>query len=385
MHSQAAVEAFRTLSARYHVDPWTEPVGVATHFHRLQAMLDDATPGDYPARFDFDRRAIGDYLADWSALAEQVAGADLPAVIASRVLADIEHKVEFARTLAGGDDAAYAQVQRDQVGLPTPDLVATAWSILNHDLAGLPFPVSRAAPDPADTVSAAELRQRMERALNAYGLSGWRAIVEPNMSAQASVNGPQRLARVRAGAQFSAVSAERLLAHEIGGHVLRWANALRQPEAWLSVPLGRGVPTEEGLAVWREVEFAVQSVDQLGVYAARVVAVDAAQRLGLADVARLVSPHVGTRRATEIAIRTKRGLGDPNQPGGQTKDWGYLAGLATMADLAARDPDGLVLLAGVKWPVDDLDVVVELRQRGRAVAPDLLPDRDRLGLGPALV
>jgi hypothetical protein len=240
--------------------------------------------------------------------------------------------------------------------------------------------VSRVALDPAETVSAAELRQRMQRALTAYGLDTWRAIVEPNMSAQASVNGPQRLARVRAGARFSAVSADRLLAHEIGGHVLRWANAWRQPEAWLAVPLGRGVPTEEGLAVWREVEFAVQSIDQLTVYAARVVAVDAAQRLGLAEVARLVSPYVGTRRATEIAIRTKRGLGDPNHPGGQTKDWGYLAGLATMADLAARDPAGLALLAGVKWPVEDLEVVADLRQQGRTIQPALLPDPDRLGL-----
>jgi hypothetical protein len=94
----------------------------------------------------------------------------------------------------------------------------------------------------------------------------------------------------------------------------------------------------------------------------------------------LVAPYVGIKAGAEIAVRTKRGLLDPNAPGGQTKDWGYLAGLLAMSDLAVSDPGGLRLMAGVKWPLEDADLVTQLARKGRVLPPSRLPDAGKLGL-----
>lgn len=162
--------------------------------------------------------------------------------------------------------------------------------------------------------------------------------------------------------------------------MLRWANSQDQPGQWVSVPLGRTVPTEEGMATWREGEFGLHSQERLRVYAARVVAVDAARREGLADVARRILPHVGPQQAAEIAIRAKRGLSNPNGPGGQAKDWGYLAGLLRVSVLAQQNPETLRLMSGVKWSLDDEPLVQDLQRSDRIRMPLLLPDATRLGL-----
>jgi hypothetical protein len=346
----------------------------------LKRILEKDRPGPYPENFTYDRSDIADYVEDWSAFRDLLADADMNGAVRGRVAAEVQEKLDRARVLANQMDATYTGFEQAHVGLPDNTLVNLAWAILDGDRAGVPFPVCSAEGGVEATVTSLAMRNRMASALDAYGLDDWVAIEEPSMAAQASVNGPRRRVRVRAGTMFSPRAADRLLAHEIGGHVLRWANSQHQPEAWVSVALGRTVPTEEGMAAWREVEFGLQTAEQLRIYAARVVAVDAARSEGLVDVARRILPYVDAQHAAEIAIRAKRGLLDPNGPGGQTKDWGYLAGLLTMAELAKHDAAALRLLAGVKWPIDDLALIMDLHQQGRIHLPERTPEVEKLGL-----
>lgn len=371
---------YRELSARYRADRWVEPLDVAGQLGRLSAWLADGAAGSYLTGFDFDRSEVAAYAADWEGFLASLGDADIDDALRLRVQTEVEDKLRRAAALAADDDAGYSEFERTQVGLPQAELVQLAREILDGDLSGLPFPMPPDAPDAEPVVTSSELRDRMSAALTAYNLADWTAIEDPNMTARASVNGPRRRIRVRAGTVFTPRDADRLLAHEVGGHVLRWANSQGQPEAWASVPLGRTVATEEGLAAWREVEFGLITKQQLRVYAARVVAVDAAQREGIAAVAGLLLPHVGVQQAAEIAVRVKRGLHDPNRPGGQTKDWGYLDGLLGICRLAGESPQTLTLMAGVKWPLEDVPLVTELHARGRLVMPTRLPDATKLGL-----
>lgn len=378
--SEELITAYRSLSARYQPNLWVEPKDARGHLSRLAELLADDTTDRYPGRLDFDRSDTAAYLADWEGFLASLGDADLPDALRRRVQSEVADKLEQAAVLARDDDAGYAEFERTRVGLPDAELIRLAQSILDGDLSGLPFSLPPGTPDTAPVVTSPELRDRMSAALSAYDLADWTAIEEADMTAQASVNGPLRRIRVRAGTAFTPRDADRLLAHEVGGHVLRWANSQAQPEAWASIPLGRTVATEEGMAAWREVQFGLITERRLRIYATRVVAVDAAQREGVVGVARHLLPHVGLQSAAEIAIRVKRGLRDPNKPGGQTKDWGYLDGLLRVCRLAGESPDTVALMAGVKWPLEDARLVTELHQQGHLLMPTRLPDARKLGL-----
>lgn len=381
MRSEDAVAAHRALLAEHPTTPWVEPLKVQDHLGILKRMLVDEVPGSYPQNFDYDRSQIGHYLADWNAFRAELGTAEMDDAIRARVLAEIDVQCERADGLSWWRDDQYAAFEVSHIGTPERELVSVAQAILEGDLSQMPLPLSSGdESNAAPQITSSDIQARMAAALTAYGLDDWSAVEEPNMAARASVNGAKRRIRVRTGVTATPHEADRLLAHEVGGHVLRWANSHHQPEAWVSIPLGQTVPTEEGMAVWREVEFGVQSERQLSVFAARVVAVDAARSEGIADVARRVLPYVGARDAAEIAMRVKRGLRDPNAPGGQTKDWGYLAGLIEMAKLAKEAPETVQLMAGVKWPMEDAPLVTELHRRGRVHLPTLLPDAAMLGL-----
>jgi len=377
MNSEETAAAYRELSSKYHTDAWTEPIGVTDHLEALSQVLESG--GDYSTTFEYDRSAVAAYADDWSAFRDDLRDADMSELIRDRVIEEIQEKLECSTLLTQGGDEAYTEFQRQRIGLPEPELVAMAQTILDGDLSVLPFHVC-ASEDGEESITSAHVQSLMSQALGAYGLEEWYAVEEPNMAARASVNGSLHRVRVRQGTLFTQCAADRLLAHEIGGHVLRWANSQNQPEAWASIALGRTVATEEGMAAWREVQFNLLTEEQIRVYAARVIAVDTAQKEGLLGVARRIADFVDPQQAAEIAVRTKRGLKNPDNLGGMTKDWGYLAGLLAMADLAQNAPDNLRLLAGVKWPVDDLPLICQLHKQGAIVEPELVPDRVRLGL-----
>lgn len=380
MRSEDAVAAHRALSAEHPVSPWIEPLGVQNHLGALKRMLVERASGSYPRTFDYDRSQIVHYLADWAAFRTELDTADMDEAIRARVQAEIGEQCERADGLISWADDQYAAFEKSHTGTPERELVSIAQSILDGDLSQVPLELSFGDEAGEASITSSQMQACLSAALAAYDLDDWSAVEEPSMTARASVNGAKRRVRVRAGATFTPQEADRLLAHEVGGHVLRWANSQDQPEAWASIPLGQTVPTEEGMASWREVEFAVQSEQQLRIFAARVVAVDAARSEGIADVARRVLPYVGAKDAAEISMRAKRGLRDPNAPGGQTKDWGYLAGLLEMAKLAKDSPETLQLMAGVKWPMKDAPLVMELHRQGRIHLPTRLPEAAKLGL-----
>lgn len=86
--------------------------------------------------------------------------------------------------------------------------------------------------------------------------------------------------------------------------------------------------------------------------------------------------------AVDLAIRVKRGLRDPNRPGGATKDHGYLSGLLKLRQMPADD---VAALRATKWPIVMLPVIRELFDEGVLHNPELVFDADllqRAGVAP---
>jgi uncharacterized protein (TIGR02421 family) len=159
-----------------------------------------------------------------------------------------------------------------------------------------------------------------------------------------------------------------LLQHELGTHVVTYANGRAQPLQMLAMGLAGYEALQEGLATFAEYLVGGLDADRLRLIAARVVAV---RRLvdGVsfpAVVAELVDEHhVSLRSAFTIALRVFRG-------GGLTKDAIYLRGLVQLLAYLRAGNTLERLLVG-KLALDQIELVDELLRRDILVSAVLAP------------
>jgi uncharacterized protein (TIGR02421 family) len=163
---------------------------------------------------------------------------------------------------------------------------------------------------------------------------------------------------IGAAANFRSSRVDALIQHEVGTHVITYANGNAQPLKLLSLGLPNYEETQEGLAVLAE--FAVGGLDphRLRLLAARVVAVDmmleGAEFLAIFDELRTrysFSPRI----AWGVTIRVDRS-------GGLTKDVIYLRGISRILEFLAERKDVMPLLVG-KLSLDHVPLVEELVER----------------------
>lgn len=330
------------------ISRWTTPLDLAGHRHHVDRYLEEGR-SIYRERFVYEPFPFDEHL---SATHQLVPLADQVDPRLRHLLGDeLGRRADRCAAHATADDDVISQALATLDGLPSTPLVQEAERILAR-------PVE---PDEPAMITSAEAAGRVEERLTQVEVPGWRVELADNLAASMTVNGPRKLLRIRRSATFSEPMVRRLLVHEIDGHVARWEAAQRQPEPLAAIPMGRTVPTEEGLALWREQQAGVLSPHMMRTYAARVIAVDHARDNGLlAVVRRLLDHNLPRVAAIDVALRTKRSLHDPNGPGGTTKDWGYLGGLHLINEVAAADLADVHRLAQVKWATEQLPVIREL-------------------------
>ncbi|MBA3459448.1 MAG: DUF1704 domain-containing protein, partial [Deltaproteobacteria bacterium] len=161
---------------------------------------------------------------------------------------------------------------------------------------------------------------------------------------------------------------EALLQHELGTHVVTYANGSAQPLRVFASGLAGYESLQEGLATF--VEFLVGGLDaaRLRLIAARVVAVRRlTDGVSFVDVvAELTDQHrLSLRSAFNIAVRVFRG-------GGLTKDAIYLRGLSQLLGYLRDGGDIRPLLVG-KLALDQVPIVEELVRREVLRGPALIP------------
>ncbi|MFF1385552.1 tyrosine/phenylalanine carboxypeptidase domain-containing protein [Arthrobacter sp. NPDC058288] len=365
------VDALRGVAKRHSAANWTNPSRAAQHRHILTRCLEEGQQ-EYPERFDYPEFDLRAYLGDLSEVKEFI-DAEAPERFRSALSSDLARMAARATSLSEGD-LAYARAAPTIDGLPDETVLERARALLR-------VPVEDATDADEGTVSAETIAERMRTALDNYGLQEWTVDINESMAAKASVNGTRKRLRIRQGIVLSERAVDRLIVHEIGGHVLRWANAEIQPEPLAGLSIGTSTLTDEGLALWEETRAGLSDPYMERLYAARAIAVDAAQTQGILDVARLVEPAVGLPAAAEIALRVKRGLRNPNAPGGLTKDWAYLGGLIKIGEVLGTGGETLDILRVTKWSVDHLDLARSLREEGLLTEPRFAADANRLALG----
>lgn len=173
---------------------------------------------------------------------------------------------------------------------------------------------------------------------------------------------------IPATANFRSGRVDALLHHEIGTHVLTFANGARQPLQLLTVGLPGYEETQEGLGVLAEYLAGGLDPQRLRLLAARVIAV---RRLvdgaGFLELFEELHGSIGfpPKMAWGVTIRVARS-------GGLTKDVIYLRGIERVLEFVAERKDLTPLLVG-KLSLEHVPLVDELLERGVLEPPWLKP------------
>ncbi|NMA29490.1 MAG: DUF1704 domain-containing protein [Candidatus Pacebacteria bacterium] len=164
--------------------------------------------------------------------------------------------------------------------------------------------------------------------LNDYSLAEkYQIIFNKDFTSRFAVNFKENAIKIRLPINFTSESLENTLNHEIGTHILRQENYLKQ--AWYRrkrhFAFSNHLRTEEGLAVIHQY---LNSEQQL-IYKTALLYLGAqlANRADFKTVYQFFYQNIkNPQRAWSYTLKTKRGLTDTSLPGGFSKSLVYLEG-----------------------------------------------------------
>ncbi|MBN2802912.1 MAG: DUF1704 domain-containing protein [Deltaproteobacteria bacterium] len=169
------------------------------------------------------------------------------------------------------------------------------------------------------------------------------------------------------GFKTTARRADALIQHEIGTHMVTWANGAAQPLGQLRAGLASYEELQEGLAVMAEYLVGGLTPDRLRTLAARVLAAHSIlDGATFVDTFRFLCRYgFQTKAAFSITLRIYRG-------GGYIKDCIYLRGFEKLLRFLQAGGDVKTLYTG-KFALKHVDIVNELLEREVIIPPVLIP------------
>lgn len=186
--------------------------------------------------------------------------------------------------------------------------------------------------DPA--ISSAEMAATLTSTLRTRGCD-WRVRFDGTLASRVLVDAPRRELRVHPHARFRESDRDTLVAHEVDVHVWRSLNGSAQPLALFRTGLPGSLATEEGLAVLAEEAAGAEPGPLHARRALMAAAVHHARNHGFTEVHRWLAERVGPDAAWGVAVRVKRGLAAPDEPGVYAKDAVYWLGHRAVSEWRA--------------------------------------------------
>ncbi|TSC79209.1 MAG: Uncharacterized protein G01um101425_709 [Candidatus Peregrinibacteria bacterium Gr01-1014_25] len=249
---------------------------------------------------------------------------------------------------ARGDARRFSEASQALFGSPTSVLLAAAEAVLRDQTA--------CDIEPRETLSAEEAAELFREALDGYGLTEWRVAVRSSIVADCAVGG--RTMHVRAGARFSRMHVDSLIAHEIETHIITAENGAHQPFRIFRTGCANYLDTQEGLAVYQQNRILSPHHTKRRGPARSVLAVAHALTHGFVPLRRYLVEELGytAEKALGKAIILKRGLGDTSEHGAFTKTLVYLRGLRAIEQFVAGGGDVRRIFAG-RIALEDLERV----------------------------
>ncbi|MFT4283134.1 MAG: tyrosine/phenylalanine carboxypeptidase domain-containing protein [Candidatus Woesearchaeota archaeon] len=176
-----------------------------------------------------------------------------------------------------------------------------------------------------ETLSGQEIIKYFKKVLKHLKLDY--TVTVTKMITKARVLALQKKLELKKNTFFTKGYTNRLLIHEIGTHIFRCEGGKLQDLSIFASGFSDYLESEEGLAAYNELKHGVLDTNILRNYAGRVIAINAAKKEGLRGVYEELTRFFDEKTSENIAIRVKRGIKNPQDTGGYTKDSVYFTGL----------------------------------------------------------
>ncbi len=162
----------------------------------------------------------------------------------------LNHESEQVRVVA---ERLLAQFEKQEVDFEKPDaaLVEGVNVQIKKEMEG----VATVEGDDSREFGAEEVKRVFDEVLHSLGAEGWNVIVDTSSKTGISVDQENRFVRVPATKTLAKDKLTKLVAHEIGTHVVRRMNGERSRLRLLGIGLDRYEGGEEGVASAREQSF----------------------------------------------------------------------------------------------------------------------------------
>lgn len=256
---------------------------------------------------------------------------------------------------ARGDAKALTEASETLFGTASPTLIQFANEHLqSRNACLLPYAEER-------DLTADDVREMFEKVLESYGLHDWNVVSKQVMVADCAVGGKKIF--IRAGALFTPSHVRSLVAHEIETHVLTAENGAAQPYALFSRGTAHYLDTQEGLAIWNQMQVLPPDHEKCYSHAKNVLGIAYAKTHSFAETRRYLRDELGMRQEKAIAkaIDFKRGIARGEDAGAFTKGLVYFRGWRKIGDFVARGGEIRDLYIG-KIAVEDMEVLKNMKE-----------------------
>ena len=258
----------------------------------------------------------------------------------------ITDDIEFIINVSNRGSKQFPQWLSACYGYPSKDDSDFAYSILKQIKQNF-------SPKVEYTILPEVIKDEVEVSLRNLNLGGWGISLETS-SARISVNPVTKKITIKEDALFHCDEIRRLLVHEIGVHVIRYENGLKQPFMLFSKGFPKYLETEEGLAIHSEKMNGLLSEIALTKYCCRLIAAHLCKYYDFCHIFNEIRSFLDDSDSFDVVSRIKRGLIETSEMGGFTKDQIYLTGMRKIETL---EPTVIKKLFIGKIGIDDIQII----------------------------
>lgn len=261
------------------------------------------------------------------------------------------------RLLQSIGTAEFTQRSRELYGFPDEQTLSAAREMLKQR--PKKFPIDR------ETVDAVGASEEFKKVFQKYGLKKWKCTLRDDLVSDALASKSHTLF-VRSGAKWSPERLRATIAHEIETHILRAENGKSQPYQIFARGLADYLETEEGLAIYNQMQVLKKAHEKEYWPVISFLAVEYAATHSFREVYDFVREQgFGDERAWKTAVKVKRGLANTAESGGFTKEHTYFSGAQKIKAFVDNGGDLKKLYVG-KIRVEDVEQVEKIPELKKA-------------------
>ncbi|MFW5704305.1 MAG: tyrosine/phenylalanine carboxypeptidase domain-containing protein [Nanoarchaeota archaeon] len=183
-----------------------------------------------------------------------------------------------------------------------------------------------------------------------------------DMPSKVNIEPALKLIQINPNERFTSLDLDRLKAHEIDVHYMRYFNGRNSGIKLLENGTAQYLKTEEGIAVFNEDREGVLSKAQMFIYAGRVIATYYCLTKSFFEIFEILKEHnFPDRAAFMITYRAKRNLCDTSQLGGFTKDYVYFEGYLIIKEYSKNHDINELMMGKIK--LEDLKKLKKFKKK----------------------